>query len=422
MSLSPPASRSLSTLAQHCLGQWQSLLAAAEQGAIKRLYLGFSGGLDSTVLLALLAELKAGPWAELELRALHINHGLSPNADQWAEHCAAIAAQHGIECALEKVALAQGMGLEAAAREARYQVFAKHLDANSALLLAHHRQDQAETLLLRLLRGAGPKGLGAMAPRRELGGRPLLRPLLDIDRAELEAYAQQRNLAWIDDESNGDESLERNYLRRQIMPLLEARWPGFGERWGASAQLCREASERLEALAQQQLKACDWRAEKLGQSIELAPLQALDRPAQQQLLRQWLQAGQYPLPSGAQLGEIEQQLIAGRADSEAQVDTQAASLASYRGRLYLWPKGADCAPDACQWHTSGPLNLAGGWQLVAEPTDPALGGGLWLPAEVQVAPRPASGGLRAHPQGRGHSQSLKKLLQEYRIPPWLRRA
>ena len=252
--------------------------------------IAFSGGLDSTVLLHLLADLarreKLPP-----LSAIHVHHGLQSAADTWPEHCAQVCAQLGIALDIVRVQVAPGASLEQAARNARYQAFTARLGPGEVLLSAQHRDDQAETLLFRLLRGAGVRGLAAMPTGRALGQGSLVRPLLDCSRAELQAYAQSHGLAWIDDPSNADERFSRNFLRRQVMPLLAERWPQVMANLARSARHLGEAQQLLDELAEMDLatvhgvSACPWLTLP---SLDLSAVSALSDARQRNLLRHWL--------------------------------------------------------------------------------------------------------------------------------------
>lgn len=186
-----------------------------------RWLVGFSGGLDSTVLLHALKTLVD----KQSLVAIHINHGLSANADAWQRHCQAVCQRWGLPLHVERVEIAGEGAIEERARKARFEAFAQAMAKGDCLLLAHHRQDQAETVLFRLLRGAGVAGLGAIRPQRSFAGGQILRPLLAVDRADLEAYARAQDLVWVEDESNTNTSFDRNFLRQKILPALRSRWP-----------------------------------------------------------------------------------------------------------------------------------------------------------------------------------------------------
>lgn len=249
-----------------------------------------SGGLDSTVLLHLLASL-----AQREtlppLSAIHIHHGMQAVADAWPAHCRELCAALSVPLQVEYVQVAPGASLERAARNARYAAFVARLGTGELLLTAQHRDDQAETLLFRLLRGAGVQGLAGMPVSRALGAGYLLRPLLDCSRTELLAYAQAHGLAWVDDPSNADERFSRNYLRRQVVPALLSRWPHASANMARSAAHLSEAAQLLDELAQQDIAAAQRSAEFAWLSLPnlaLPTLRDLSEPRQRNALRYWL--------------------------------------------------------------------------------------------------------------------------------------
>ena len=261
-------------------------------------HIALSGGLDSSVLLHLLARL-SNREALPPLSAIHIHHGLQPVADAWPEHCRQVCAALGIPLQVRHVQVASGASLERAAREARYAALAAELGAGDVLLTAQHRDDQAETLLFRLLRGAGVRGLAGMPSSRRLGRGWLVRPLLDVSRRELEAYAQAEGLNWVEDPSNQDDRMARNYLRNRVMPLLAARWPQAQNNLARSAVHLREAQELLDDLARQDLAAARQDPAPFPwlplPSLALAPLVSLSPARQRNAMRHWL-APLTPLP------------------------------------------------------------------------------------------------------------------------------
>lgn len=361
-------------------------------------WIGFSGGLDSTVLLHALAQLHL----PVQLRALHINHQISLNADAWQIQCANFCAQYSIPFHTEKVRVENsGKGIEDAARVARYSVFEKNLAAQDVLLTAHHANDQAETLLLRMMRGTGPRGLAAMAARRVLGAGFLVRPLLHFTRAELEAYAQTHQLSWVDDESNFDDDYDRNFLRNQVMPLLHSRWPEFKRKWQQTAELCAQQETVMEEIAREDLLRAQPLVERVGQSIDINTLRGLSPARQQNLLRYWLRLLNHTTPEQLHWQQIEQQLLSGRDDAQAKVSWGNVALQTHRERLYVLPLQL---PE---------LELQ--FELAMNHEKPRLKTDL---PELQIRYR--SGGERCKPAGRAHSQTLKKLLQEYALEPWLR--
>lgn len=389
--------------------------------AYRRHWVGLSGGLDSVVLLHALVSLQL----PVPLTAVHVHHGLSPRADAWQRHCEALCRALDVPLRVERVGVERaGEGVEAAARRARYRVFADLLAEGDALLLAHHRDDQAETLLLRLLRASGPRGLGAMAPERDLGPGRLLRPLLEVGRADLQAYARDRDLAWVEDESNRDTRFDRNYLRHQVLPVLQQRWPEAPAQLSAAAGLCRDSEALLAELAGEDLARLHARPEDLGGSLALPGLAALSTSRRHNLLRHWLRGLDLPLPGAAHLQELEQQFFTAPLDGHGrEVSWPGCRARVFSDRFYVLREPAFWRPHpatpALPWRDpQQPLRLPGGDSLCWQPAAPGEGLAANWCRDIEVRWR--RGGERCHPAGRGHSQSLKKLLQEYRVPPWLR--
>ena len=250
-------------------------------------HIAFSGGLDSTVLLHLLANAKDLP----PLGAIHIHHGLQAAADAWPAHCQSVCDALGVPLCIMRVHVQPGASLERAARDARYQAFAEVIGAGEVLLTGQHRDDQAETLLFRLLRGAGVRGLAAMPAYRPLAAGHLVRPLLDVSRVELEAYAHEHRLQWIEDPSNADSRFSRNYLRHRVLPTLTERWPQAVSSLARTAEHLSEAQALLDELAWMDLQGADqpsrfpWLALP---SLVLAPLRELSDARQRNALRHWL--------------------------------------------------------------------------------------------------------------------------------------
>ena len=379
-----------------------------------RLVLGLSGGLDSVALLHLLLALREQhPFA---LRAVHVHHGLSPHADHWADFCARLCASHAVELSTHRVRIApdDAAGIEAAARRERQRVFAA-LDADF-LLTAHQQDDQAETLLLQLLRGAGPKGLAAMA---ELQGRPgwraaQLRPLLGVTRAGLQDYAQSHGLNWVDDESNRDIRYRRNALRQQVMPLLAAHFPGSSATLARAAALQADAAELLDDLAR-----LDAGTAIAGDRLDCMALAGLSRARARNLLRYFIEQHGQPMPNARQLNEALHQLRDAVRDARVCVRLGAVELWRFRGGAYLVaPAPASAAPVRWQGEAVLWVPAAG----VRVQMDAVTGAGLKHAAltagEVTLGVRQGGERLRLHAGGPHHR--LKNLLQEHAIPPWQR--
>jgi tRNA(Ile)-lysidine synthase len=276
--------------------------------AYSQLILAYSGGLDSHVLLHQLAQY---PTTKSKLHVVHINHGLSPNADQWQAHCATVCSELKVPFTTIKITIdiKPGDSLEAVAREQRYAELAKFVDENTALLTAQHQDDQAETILLQLFRGAGVKGLAAMPEQKLFANGVQLRPLLNTTRAELAAYALQYDLQWIEDESNKNLNFNRNYLRQTIMPLLKQRWPSITSTLARSSQHCAEAAELLSELAKIDYQIC---AGSQLNCLNIIALQQLSRARKINTLRYWLKLNNVRSPNKKHLEKIIDEVIAAK--------------------------------------------------------------------------------------------------------------
>lgn len=389
---------------------------------VNRLLVAYSGGRDSHVLLDLLARRRPGLPGVLE--ALHVDHGLHPASRDWARHCRRVADALGVTITVLEVDArpGRGEGPEAAARAARYRALAGCLEAGDCLMTAHHRDDQAETVLLQLLRGSGPAGLAAMPFSQRLGRGRLVRPLLDVPRATIERYARAEGLAWIDDPSNGEPALARNFLRHEILPRLESRWPAVSRTLSRSARHCADAVEIIESQAASDR---DRVAVPHG-GLRIDGLLALSPPRRRGLLRFWLLREGLAVPAERHIERIMGELLTARDDSQGRVDWPGGEVRVWRGRLY-----ARRRTDSPETSTRETL--------------------LWLPAEVPdfVFPdggrlrlrvagpgqglrraivetgeglviRFRRGGERCRIAGRPHHRRLKILFQEAGIPPWIR--
>ncbi|CTP85968.1 tRNA lysidine(34) synthetase TilS [Xanthomonas translucens pv. arrhenatheri] len=385
--------------------------AALPDPAPAAVLVGLSGGLDSSVLLHALAH--QPHYRRAGLRAVHVHHGLHADADAWADHCAGFCAALAIPLQVLRVQVPRdsGHGLEAAARQARRAAFTQLLGEGEWLALAQHRDDQAETFLLRALRASGPDGLAAMQGLRSFAHGMLWRPLLALQRSDLHAYAQRHGLHWIEDPSNADPGFDRNFLRLQLLPLLRQRWPHADAALARSAQLCGEAGALLDDGDQAALEAL---CEHATAPLSLPPLRALPAPRRARVLRRWVaQAGLPPLPA-AGLVAIERSLLHARADASAQFAWHGATLRCWREALYAERDPPPLPGDwQAQWDGRAPLALPDGrhLQLLA---DAPLG----FDAPLQVRLR--QGGERVLLPGRVHSQALKQVLQEAAVPPWQR--
>ncbi len=384
------------------------------------LTVGLSGGIDSTVLLDLLAQRAA----RYRVSCLHVNHGISPNAAEWARFCRRLAAGYGLRCRVRRVDLApyRSLGREGAARAARYAAF--RTERADFVVLAQHRDDQAETVLLQLLRGSGLPGLAAMPAVSAPGpvaGPALLRPMLDVARVDIEAYARARGLRWIEDETNADEGLARNFLRRRVMPVLR------DLNAASAANLARSAGHLAEAeLLLGELAAIDAAGCMVQGRIRIDALHSLGAARARNLLRWFIRRHGLDVPGSAELDELLRQVAGARSDGALRFDLGGGVLRRYRGALWLAPAaGASSQADPGQVdHWLWPGEHV--WRL------PELGGvlrfgrveGAGLRAAAATAGRVTLrrrvGGESIRPRAGGPRRTVKKLLQEHGVPPWER--
>lgn len=414
-------------------------------------WVAYSGGLDSSVLLYL-----AKAWIDvirlpectdlsisrstIALKAIHVNHGLSNNANDWQAHCEAVAASLGIPLIVEKVEVQpRGIGLEAAARKARYEAFARHLPNGAVLLQAHHLNDLAETLLLRLMRGAGAAGMAGIPRHRVIGlgsnsdltsasRYHLYRPLLEITRQQLEQTAASIGLDWVHDESNDSAVFARNYLRHQVMPLLLQRWPAALESLSQVAENSSESEELCRILAEQDLASV-----VEGSTLSLPKLVKLPQVQQRNLIRYWLQKLGVGFPGRHQFERIWSELIAAREDASPIISWVGGELRRYRNRLYVVNPAADEADAGGPLLPGVPRHTVLGRLTLVESDKAELTGAegmlicIALPAkelssvesDASFSIRFRQGGEKITLKNRG-TKTLKKLFQEAGVPEWLR--
>ncbi|KAA0874679.1 tRNA lysidine(34) synthetase TilS [Nitrincola tapanii] len=370
--------------------------------SVRRWVIALSGGLDSMVLLHAASQV----WSPQSLHVLHVHHQLQSAADTWSDFCVAQAQARGLSCQVIRVAPTSAS--EADARAARYQAFQQVLQVGDCLLLAQHADDQAETLFFRLLRGAGVRGLAAMPAWRQLGCAELRRPFLSWPRQALKAWAESERLSWIEDPSNLQDHYARNFLRLQILPRLQKRWPALVTRCLDTAQQMSEASELLDELAAQDLE----RLIRGRDSLCCLGLRSLSLARQSNVLRFWLrQVGQ--TPSQAQLHQVQQQLLSTHPSEEACVELSAVHLRVYREQLYRLP---NVWPEA--YPMLSHLQLAPG-QVLSLP-----GGRLYIQGQAEVPLcvnlRYRRLGEKLYLPGREHSTRLKHLFQAHGVPVWQR--
>lgn len=396
-----------------------SLLTQLMQLPVPRRYcVAFSGGVDSHVLLHALVQVREQlPCSELH--AIHVNHGIHPDAGQWARHCEFICRELGVSIEIGELQLQRqaGQSLEASAREARYQVWAQLMREGDMLLLAHHQDDQAETLLLQLMRGSGVKGLAGMPACTTFAQGWLARPLLQQDREALLQYAIGVQLPWIEDPSNMDTAFDRNFLRHVVVPLLRQRWPSLGMTLARSAQHQADAAVLLDSLAQHDLVAL---IDDESRALQLPPLRQLDPVRQRNVVRYWLhQVCGLPLPGSAQLQRILDEVLPAAEDAAPLVHWPGGEVRRYRDALYaMAPHAAVDTAWQAAWDMRANLHLPTGDALQAQS---CAGTGLRMSMlEQGVTVRLRQGGERCRLPGRTHHHDLKKLLQDWGVPPWQR--
>jgi tRNA(Ile)-lysidine synthase len=408
------------------------------------LVVALSGGVDSSVLLAALAV----TMPRLRVRAVHVNHGIHPNAAKWASHCRALGRRFGVDVRVltTRIVRSPGVSLEAAARDARYALLADELKPGECLLTGHHEDDQLETVLLQLFRGAGLAGLAAMPAITPFARGWLARPLLSRSRAELEEWARSHDLSWINDDTNADESLDRNYLRRQVLPLIRERWKGVGSAVSRSARHAAEGQRLLDSLAR-----ADVERASSGAALFVPSLRALPPDRRRNALRFWIMQRGVRVPDTSRLDELAGPLIDARPDANPSVTWGDVMVSRHADLLTLATVGASpsrrgdrgseapagrrgpapplssrqrqgrdlavahAAAVEWLWTTAPRLDLGtegGTLELKADPHGPIDLD--VLPERVTVSRR--SGGERLRPRRGGPRRTLKSLLQESHLP------
>jgi len=370
--------------------------------------IAYSGGLDSHVLLHAMAQLRQQD-SKMQLRALHVHHGLNAQADKWLSHCKQVCHQLNIDFLFKKITINDSSdSLEAAARQTRYRVLAQHLAESECLLTAHHQDDQAETVLLQLLRGAGPKGLSAMPFKKPFGHSVHLRPLLKTSRQGVHAYALSHQLQWIEDNSNFDERFDRNYLRRQVMPLLLRRWPSAMKSVARSAQHCSHASELLVDLAEEDFLHVQGTQVN---TLSISALMQLTQSRRANVLRHWLCRLGCRAPSTQQLIQLQQDVLQCNTDAMPVFELESKLLRRYRDDLFCLSAELVDSDFEVQWDCRSPLSL---------PFDLGILQPDQFPGFQQLTVRFRRGGESIKPAGSAYTQPLKKLFQQWGVPPWQR--
>lgn len=355
-----------------------------------KIYVGFSGGLDSTVLVHSLATqaVFAG-----KIHPIHVHHGLSRYADVWEAHCKEICDNLNIPLLVYHLNLQLTSNVEETARLARHQVFQSVVSAEDCLILAHHRDDQAETLLLNLMRGAGIDGLAAMKPVHTIGSVTVYRPLLSHSRDQILSYALYFGLSWIEDDSNQNEIFSRNFIRHRVIPLLQEVWPAASQNIARAAQHCQDAKINLDALAHLDCPELSNR----GDTLSIGELKELSHERTMNILRVWLKNNLNLMPSAATLNRVVHEVIDARPDTISCVDLNEKVIRRYQNRIYCLSSSmpAQLTLD----RENFPKNLE-----------------LSLDSKIEIRFRTGGETIR----WKGQTKSLKKLFQQWQVPPWLR--
>ncbi|WP_058466918.1 tRNA lysidine(34) synthetase TilS [Fluoribacter gormanii] len=378
-----------------------------------KLIVGFSGGLDSTVLLHVLA---SHPALLAKLIAVHVNHGISANASLWQVHCQQFCQDLSISLIAESVQFDRSSNVEEGARIARYAVFSSLMSEQDCLILGHHLDDQAETVLLQLFRGAGIDGLAAMTDFSQLEIGKIARPFLNHSREQLKDYAALHQLSWIEDESNQDISYSRNYLRQEIIPLLQRKWPGIVGNIARTALHCQQAKRNLDILASQDMIMEDNQEALTNNILFIDPLNKLSRDRIANILRVWLKNNQSQLPSTATFERLIDEVIFASQDAVPEVSWGEVTVRRYQKYLYLDKKNVISLTSSVEW-SAFPLPLLlpdVGINLLAKKNRQ----GLVIPPDTKIFVRFRQGGEEFF--WHGQTKRLKKLFQEWGIPPWMR--
>lgn len=404
------SAREYMTTIKESLKQYLEQLTQAQT-----LWVGFSGGLDSTVLLHALAQM---PELKSKLKAIHVHHGLSKNADVWLEHCQGFCQQLGIPLVAEKVQLTNNKdGIEQAARVARYDAYKKHTQAGDYLLQAHHGDDQIETFMMRATRGSGLQGLASIPKQRQLSDNiTILRPLLALPRAVLEKYAAQQQLSWVEDESNQDSSYERNWWRNELLPRIWQQFPQRQQVMLRSIEQLQQDAELLEQLLKPLLASCvvDWPwPNTANTALCLTSLQQQPVNTQSYLVRLWLQQHGLLLPSQKWLAEFLAVFLTSSEDAQPVLEISGWQLLRHQDKAYLYqapskqPKTMVCADGTTQ------IDWCGGNITIEYANQEPLAG------QYHLAPASDCFNQKIKLQNRPH-KTVKALFQEANVPVPLR--
>lgn len=392
------------------------LITSLIPASCRKIFIAYSGGVDSHVLLHWCA---AQPGLRDKIIAVYVDHGLQAVSGEWGEHCRRQAENLGVGLQMlgANARAASGESPEAAAREARYRALRELLETDDVMLLAQHREDQMETLMLQLFRGAGVAGLAGMPVSSAFGKGLMLRPLLDVAKADIQAYAKVHDLDWVEDPTNQSSDFDRNYLRNQVLPLIKQRWPALDKTVARSARLCGDAAQMIDTWAEQTLRTV---FDPIDGSFSIADLPHITDVQRNCLLRQWLRQMGLKPPSRAVLQTLVDQLIGGRADAMPKIHIGGYQIRKYRQKLYCVPEQQlrKEVGERTWEQQQQQIVLSNGYVVNKIASSSGIAQGLWNTSVVTVMPR--QGGETLKLPGRAGRHCLKKLYQEAGIPPWQR--
>ena len=379
-------------------------------------YIAYSGGLDSTVLLHLFSLIKQTE--KINLTAIHVNHGISHNADKWQKHCTDICHEFGVTLISEKISIESnnGEGLEARARELRYKTLKKHLLPGDVLVTAHHQDDLIETMIFNLLRGSGPAGLSGIPRSRRFNNSWIIRPMLGFSRRDIEQYAKDKNLIWVDDESNDQTTQDRNYIRHNVLPVILNRWPSANKTLARVARHQSELASLLENIASDDLSGI---TDSKDNSLDCLKLTIYDRPRIKNMLRFWIKNNNFDMPSEIILESILNEVIYASKDSQPHLKWRDTEIRRYKNRLYIMKSVNETDFTVnYRWDLKVPLEI--NHRLLKAESVKGRGLRQSLIGKNGVEVRFRQGGEKIKPIGRNETHDLKKLLQEVEVPPWIR--
>ena len=401
----------MSTLSDHLVKKFNSLTSA------KKVLIAYSGGLDSHVLLHALASI--APSQNLQIRAIYIDHGLQLIAKQWPQHCLTVCNRLSIACEIVSLNLSipKGKSLEAVARDARYQAFAERIQQDEMLVTAHHQDDQAETLLVQLFRGAGINGLAAMPVISDFASGQHMRPLLDQSRESLEQYAQQHKLDTIKDPSNQDQCFDRNFLRHAIIPRLKNRWKSINQLLARAAHHQAEAKNLLTEYLRQDLPVL---VGKRSGTLSIKKLKQLSLARRKAIIRYFIDQKGFLAPSEKKLHHILSDVLNAGQSAMPCVHWQGVEVRRHQGDLYaIAPLTPHNTQQIIHWDTNQPLQLHCLNRILKSDQLEGIDA-LLVKHNHKVEVRFRQGGEKIYQAQRKHTQSLKKIFQEMHIPTWER--